>query len=283
MIEAKNKQLESLGLKKISVGLRINPLFSEVSPLIYNPCAPFSRLGITLSAFKEGVAQYGLDGIDGLHFHTHCEQDSKALQKTLESVTRDFGEFIYQMAWLNLGGGHHITKDGYNINLLIELIKNLKDTYNDMEIFLEPGEAVGWESGFLIGEVVDIVFNEKYIAILDVSASAHMPDCLEMPYRPAVSKISYNKIESDKGENNATYCYTLAGATCLAGDVIGKYSFETSLNIGDKIIFEDMLHYTIVKNNTFNGIALPSLSVIDTKGKWRLLKTFDYSDYKERN
>lgn len=286
-IEVKNKQLKSLGLSPISVGLRINPLYSEVTPLIYNPCAPKSRLGITPQEFCKGVKEYGLSGIDGLHFHTHCEQNALALQMTLEHIKHHFGEFIPQMQWINFGGGHHITRSDYDIPLLISLIKSFKNTYGTAEIFLEPGEAVGWQCGFLLGEVIDIVYNEGNVAILDVSAAAHMPDCLEMPYRPNLFKVSrandgQEVCENDKGENSGKYCYRFGGPTCLAGDIIGDFSFDTPLHVGDRIVFLDMLHYTIVKNTTFNGIALPSLGVIENN-HFTLLKTFNYEDYKERN
>ncbi len=286
MIESKNKQLISLGLTPISVGLRINPLYSEVSPEIYNPCAKASRLGIVPTEFEKNVKKYGLEGIDGLHFHTHCEQNADALERTLKHIEQHFGQFIPQMKWINFGGGHHITRKDYNLDLLIQIILEFKARYNDIEVFLEPGEAVGWQCGFLIGEVVDIVYNEKNIAILDVSASAHMPDCLEMPYRPDLFKVSYDKdnneiLESDLGEKGA-YSYRFGGPTCLAGDIIGDFSFDSELNIGDRIVFLDMLHYTIVKNTTFNGVPLPSLGVIEND-RFQLLQDFDYLAYKNRN
>ena len=333
-IQSKNSQLAKLGLSPISVGLRLNPLFSEVEPEIYNPCAKYSRLGITPSEFEKGLknlakssgenvdgvadskecsVDFALEGIEGLHFHTHCEQGADALARTLEHIHRHFSSALKQMKWINLGGGHHITKKGYDTDLLISLIKDIKSKYNNIEVFLEPGEAVGWESGFLLGEVVDIVENEKKIAILDVSASAHMPDCLEMPYRPSVIKISRSQnhtndnsdkkvlCESDKGEcgtstgkNGGKYAYRFGGPTCLAGDIIGDFSFDTPLEVGDRVAFLDMLHYTIVKNTTFNGVPLPSLGIIEISKsgkasepskecKFRLLKSFGYNDYKERN
>lgn len=293
-IKSKNKQLQAIGLSEITIGLRVNPLYSEVSPLIYNTCVPGSRLGITPTEFQKGVQRFGLEEISGLHFHTHCEQNSDALARTLTHFIKYFGNFIPQMKWINFGGGHHITRTDYDVKNLIEIIKNFKANYFDKEIFLEPGEAVGWQSGFLIGEVIDIVQNEIAIAILDVSASAHMPDCLEMPYRPNVKKVSRNKnnneetIEIDKGEGVGKYTYRFGGPTCLAGDVIGDYSFETPLNIKDRIIFEDMMHYTIVKNNIFNGVPLPAFGKISEKksdktNNFTLLKTFGYADYKNRN
>ncbi|PAF41900.1 carboxynorspermidine decarboxylase [Helicobacter sp. 11S02596-1] len=288
-IELKNKQLQSLGLSEIQVGLRVNPLYSEVYPPIYNPCIPGSRLGIVPSEFSKGVQEFGLDGIDGLHFHTHCEQNSDVLERTLEHFQKHFEPYfsqMKQMKWLNFGGGHHITRSDYDVAKLITIIKDFRSKHHNIDVFLEPGEAVGWQSGFLLGEVIDIVYNEISIAILDVSASAHMPDCLEMPYRPNIKKISQTNegevIEDDRGASGGKYAYRLGGPTCLAGDVIGDYSFDTPLKVGDRILFEDMMHYTIVKNNTFNGVPLPSLGVI-SNGKFELLKSFEYSDYKNRN
>lgn len=244
-----------------------------------------SRLGIIPSEFDKGVKLFGLDGIDGLHFHTHCEQDSHALQRTLPYVEKHFGAYLQGKKWINFGGGHHITRKDYDKDLLVKLVLDFKARFNNIEIFLEPGEAVGWQVGFLIGEVIDIVHNGLDIAIVDVSASVHMPDCLEMPYRPSVWKLSVvdSSLESDLGENVGKFRYRLGGPTCLAGDVIGDYSFKSALNIGDRVLFGDMLHYTIVKNNTFNGIPLPSLGSLDKNGNFTLLKTFSYDDYKQRN
>lgn len=283
-IQEKNKQLQSLGLSPISMGLRVNPLYSEVTPPIYNPCAPQSRLGITPDEFQKGVESYGLADICGLHFHTHCEQDSYALEHTLEHIEKHFGTYIPQMQWINFGGGHHITRADYDTHHLITLIKNFRQRHNQIKVFLEPGEAVGWQCGFLLAEVVDIVENSGSIAILDVSASAHMPDCLEMPYRPQCAKISKENamLEQDLGEMQGAYHYRFGGPTCLSGDVIGDFSFDTPLCVGDRILFFDMLHYTIVKNTTFNGVPLPSLGVIENN-RFSLLKSFTYTDYKERN
>lgn len=270
----------------ISIGLRINPLYSEVTPEIYNPCAKGSRLGITPSEFKKGVKKFGLNGIEGLHFHTHCEQNSNALEKTLKYVEKYFGSYIDSMKWFNFGGGHHITRIDYDKKLLVKIINKFRKKHNNIEVFLEPGEAVGWQVGFLIGEVIDIVKNNKNIAILDVSATAHMPDCLEMPYRPDLFKVSKldssEVINDDLGKRKGKFKYRLAGPSCLAGDIIGDFSFDSPLKVGDKIVFKDMLHYTIVKNTTFNGIPLPSLGVIESN-KFKLLKSFGYLDYKERN
>lgn len=282
----KNKQLENLGLSPIKMGLRINPLYSEVTPAIYNPCSKMSRLGITPGGFEKGVKEHGLEGVSGLHFHTHCEQNADALCRTLEHVERHFKPYLENMVWVNFGGGHHITRSDYNVNLLIQTIKDFKERYHNIEVILEPGEAIGWQCGFLIASVIDIVQNDQEIAILDASFSAHMPDCLEMPYRPSIFKISVENdeelIEVEKGENQGAFSYFLGGPTCLAGDFMGSFSFDTPLKRGDKIVFQDMLHYTIVKNNSFNGVPLPSLAKLDQQG-FKILKNFSYEDYKNRN
>ncbi|UOS19957.1 carboxynorspermidine decarboxylase [Helicobacter pylori] len=282
----KNKQLENLGLSPIKMGLRINPLYSEVTPAIYNPCSKVSRLGITPSGFEKGVKEHGLEGVSGLHFHTHCEQNADALCRTLEHVEKHFKPYLENMEWVNFGGGHHITRSDYDVNLLIQTIKDFKERYHNIEVILEPGEAIGWQCGFLIASVIDIVKNDQEIAILDASFSAHMPDCLEMPYRPSILKVSVENdeelVEVEKGENQGAFSYFLGGPTCLAGDFMGSFSFEAPLKRGDKIVFQDMLHYTIVKNNSFNGVPLPSLARLDQQGL-KILKNFSYEDYKDRN
>ncbi len=282
----KNKQLENLGLSPIKMGLRINPLYSEVTPVIYNPCSKVSRLGITPSGFEKGVREHGLEGVSGLHFHTHCEQNADALCRTLEHVERHFKPYLENMEWVNFGGGHHITRSDYNVNLLIQTIKDFKERYHNIEVILEPGEAIGWQCGFLIASVIDIVKNDQEIAILDASFSAHMPDCLEMPYRPSILKVSVENdeelVEVEKGENQGAFSYFLGGPTCLAGDFMGSFSFDAPLKRGDQIVFQDMLHYTIVKNNSFNGVPLPSLAKLDQQG-FKILKNFSYEDYKNRN
>ncbi|WP_231172093.1 carboxynorspermidine decarboxylase [Helicobacter pylori] len=282
----KNKQLENLGLSPIKMGLRINPLYSEVTPAIYNPCSKVSRLGITPSEFEKGAKEHGLEGVSGLHFHTHCEQNADALCRTLEHVERHFKPYLENMEWVNFGGGHHITRSDYDVNLLIQTIKDFKERYHNIEVILEPGEAIGWQCGFLIASVIDIVKNDQEIAILDASFSAHMPDCLEMPYRPSILKISVENdeelVEVEKGENQGAFSYFLGGPTCLAGDFMGSFSFDAPLKRGDKIVFQDMLHYTIVKNNSFNGVPLPSLAKLDQQG-FKILKNFSYEDYKNRN
>ncbi len=282
----KNKQLENLGLSPIKMGLRINPLYSEVTPAIYNPCSKVSRLGIVPSEFEKGVKEHGLEGVSGLHFHTHCEQNADALCRTLEHVERHFKPYLENMEWVNFGGGHHITRSDYDVNLLIQTIKDFKERYHNIEVILEPGEAIGWQCGFLTASVIDIVKNDQEIAILDASFSAHMPDCLEMPYRPSILKVSVENdeelVEVEKGENQGAFSYFLGGPTCLAGDFMGSFSFDAPLKRGDKIVFQDMLHYTIVKNNSFNGVPLPSLARLDQQG-FKILKNFSYEDYKNRN
>ncbi|WRD86662.1 carboxynorspermidine decarboxylase [Helicobacter pylori] len=282
----KNKQLENLGLSPIKMGLRINPLYSEVTPVIYNPCSKVSRLGIVPSEFEKGVKEHGLEGVSGLHFHTHCEQNADALCRTLEHVEKHFKPYLENMEWVNFGGGHHITRSDYDVNLLIQTIKDFKERYHNIEVVLEPGEAIGWQCGFLIASVIDIVKNDQEIAVLDASFSAHMPDCLEMPYRPSILKVSVENdeelVEVEKGENQGAFSYFLGGPTCLAGDFMGSFSFDAPLKRGDKIVFQDMLHYTIVKNNSFNGVPLPSLARLDQQG-FKILKNFSYEDYKNRN
>ncbi len=376
--------------KKTHLALRLNPLYSEVEPEIYNPCAPFSRLGIVPDEFEKGVKAHGLQDIKGLHFHTHCEQNSDALERTIETIERHFGKYIAQMEWINFGGGHHITRKDYDLNRLVRVISRFRKKYG-VEVILEPGEAVGWQCGVLVGEVVDIVRNGVDIAIVNLSAATQMPDCLEMPYTPEIvgaqifsnssldlfnsfsgnhsadsanfgcsqtsSLVSHPKfaenyesttaipsvVDSANAESSAknpslrdSSCeskqskatsdsaevslsdfvgfgaigrenrtlsplsaqertipqkhqrdnraiYRLGCPSCLAGDIIGDYIFEKPLKIGDKIIIKDMIHYTIVKNNLFNGIPLPSLAILKKNGKLKIVRKFGYDDYKKRN
>lgn len=258
--------------KGMGIGLRINPECStQEGHDIYDPCAPGSRLGIISSAF----AGQSLDWVEGLHFHTLCEQNSDDLEKTLQAVEEKFGEYLQlpQIKWLNFGGGHHITRADYDINRLKKCIRQMQERYQ-VQVYLEPGEAVALNAGYLVTQVLDVVKNGEYfIAILDTSAACHMPDVIEMPYRPPLR---------DSGEaGEKAYTYRLAGPTCLAGDVIGDYSFESGLKPGDKLVFEDMAIYSMVKNNTFNGMALPSI-VLKTGGECRVWKQFGYEDFKER-
>ncbi len=250
-------------------GLRINPECSTQSHGIYDPCSIGSRLGVTKKNFREDM----LKGINGLHFHTLCEQNSDDLIETLKAVEETFGEYLHQLEWVNFGGGHHITRADYDAKALVEAIIRFRETYN-VEVYLEPGEAVALNTGYLVTQVLDIVENEIKNAILDTSAACHMPDVLEAPYRPGVMN-GYHSGEKE-------YTYRLGGPTCLAGDVIGDYSFEKELKIGDKLVFCDMAIYSMVKNNTFNGMNLPSIGRIDQEGKIHLVKQFGYEDFKGR-
>lgn len=255
--------------KPISCGLRINPEYAEVETELYNPCAPKSRMGITLEHFQEG----DLEGIEGLHFHAMCEQNSDTLERILQVVEEKFGMYLHQMKWINFGGGHHITRSDYDIEKLIKCIKHIKKTY-DIEVYLEPGEAVALNTGYLVSSVLETLHNEIDIAILDTSAACHMPDVLEMPYRPQI-------IGGGLAEEKA-YTYRLGSATCLSGDVIGDYSFDRPLKVGERLVFCDMAHYTMVKNNTFNGINLPSIVLYSEEEGFKILKTFGYEDFKSR-
>lgn len=254
--------------KNISISLRVNPEFSSAPIDLYNPCGVYSRLGVTIENFDESVLKY----IDGLNFHALCEESAESLESVLEVFEEKFGKYINSLKYVNFGGGHHITKKGYDIQKLISIIRSFKQRYNNIDVYLEPGEAVGWQSGYLISTVLDIVHNGIDIAILDTSAEAHMPDTLAMPYKAQVRGSS---------EKNP-YKYRLAGNTCLAGDVMGDYAFDKPLHVGDKIIFEDQIHYTFVKNTTFNGVKLPSLAILRKNNKLDIIKEFGYQDYKNR-
>ncbi|HIQ46208.1 MAG TPA: carboxynorspermidine decarboxylase, partial [Sulfurovum sp.] len=253
----------------LSLGLRVNPEYSASPKEIYNPCGPYSRLGTTLKNIDKTVLKL----CEGLHFHALCEQDSDALEAVLKNFEEKFGNYISQMKWVNFGGGHHITRKGYDAEKLIRLINDFKKRY-DVQIYIEPGEAIGWETGTLIATVLDIVDNGIKIAILDTSAEAHMPDTIIMPYRAEVRGAS------KAGEKAHTY--RLAGNTCLAGDVMGDYSFDSPLEPGDKIIFEDQMHYTMVKATTFNGIKLPSIAIEKEDGSIEIMREFGYEDFKAR-
>ena len=254
----------------ISCGIRVNPGHSEIKTPLYDPCYVNSRLGVTRAEFKPE----DLDGISGLHFHAHCGNNSDTLERVVESFEKLYGEFIPHMKWINFGGGHHITRDDYDVDRLIRVVKSFRERHG-VEVYLEPGEAVGWRTGPLVASVLDIVRNGMDIAILDISATAHMPDTLEMPYRPDIR-------DADE-PGKLPHTYRLGGLTCLAGDVIGDYSFSKPLKIGDRLVFEDMIHYTIVKNTTFNGVNLPSLCIWTKEGELRVVRKFGYEDYKDRN
>lgn len=255
--------------RKISCGLRVNPEYSEIETEIYNPCAKNSRLGITLEQFDESE----LDGIDGLHFHTMCEQGAETLERTLPYFEEKFGKYLYNMKWVNFGGGHHITRDDYNVELLIKCVKYISEKYN-VQVYLEPGEAVALNAGFLVSEVMDIGKNGMNFAIVDTSAACHMPDVLEMPYRPMI-------VGSGQPDEKS-YTYRLGGPTCLAGDIIGDYSFDKPLTVGDRLVFTDMAIYSMVKNNTFNGMPLPRIYLNTLDDELKLVKEFGYEDFKSR-
>ena len=256
--------------RPVSCGIRVNPAHSEVEIPIYDPCAPCSRLGVLREQF-EGQS---LEGISGLHFHTLCEKNSDALERTLERFEDQFKEYIPQMKWINFGGGHHITRPDYDVDRLCRLISNFKSKYGKV-VYLEPGEAVALNAGYLVGSVLDIVHNEMNIAILDTSAATHMPDVLEMPYRPDIIGAG------QPGEKSHTY--RLAGLSCLAGDIIGDYSFDRPLAPGNKLVFCDMAHYSMVKTNTFNGIQLPSIAIYQPEtDNFSIIREFGYADFKGR-
>ncbi len=253
---------------RVKFGLRINPEHSETKTAMYDPCRPDSRLGIRIADFKEK----DLTGISGLHFHTLCEQDSFALERTLKAVETKFGEYFPAMDWVNFGGGHHITRPDYDVGHLCSLINGFKEKY-DVNIYLEPGEAVALNAGIFVTTVLDINHQGVDLAILDASASTHLPDILEMPYRPDIV---------GSGEPwQKKYTYRFGGVSCLAGDLIGDYSFDTPLSIGDKLVFTDMAHYTMVKTTTFNGVRLPSIALCN-KGDIKIIREFGYEDFKNR-
>lgn len=260
--------------ERVSCGLRINPEYSEVETALYNPGSTESRLGIKAENLKNKLPL----GIEGLHFHLLCENNSYVLERTLKAVEERFSSLLKQIKWLNMGGGHLMTHKDYDLEHLISLLKKFKSRYpNIKNIILEPGGAIGWQTGFLVSTVEDIIEHDKIkIAMLDVSFAAHMPDCLEMPYKP--------KVRGAKDAVNSKNMYRLGGVTCLAGDYMGMgdYSFETPLKAGDKIIFEDMIHYTMVKTTFFNGVKHPSIGICTKENKFYLLKEFGYEDYKNK-
>ncbi len=264
------KHVDKCRAAGVSVGLRINPECStQGDHALYDPCAAGSRFGVRIDQFSEDL----LDLVDGLHFHTLCEQNSDDLKKTLEAVEAKFGPYLHRIKWLNMGGGHHVTREDYDLDLLISSIQHMQETYG-LEVYIEPGEAVALNAGYLVTEVLDIVENGIETLVLDASATCHMPDVLEMPYRPPL------RHGFEAGEK--AYTYRLSSNTCLTGDIIGDYSFEKPVEIGDKLYFEDMAIYSFVKNNTFNGIGLPSLAIMDKAGDCRIIKEFGYEDFKGR-
>lgn len=255
--------------KNISIGLRVNPGYSEVETPLYDPCYINSRLGIPVESFQPNE----LGSVEGIHFHAMCEQGADVLERILVHFEDKYGAYLHKMKWINFGGGHHITKPGYDVELLVKLINRIQDTYG-VKVILEPGEAIALNTGYLVATVLDIVHNGMELAIVDSSATCHMPDTLEMPYR---AHILGSGVAGEKA-----YTYRLGGMTCLAGDIIGDYSFDEPLTAGDQIVFTDMAHYTMVKTHMFNGVNLPSICTYNEKDGIKVVRTFQYEDYRNR-
>jgi carboxynorspermidine decarboxylase len=292
---------------RVSFGLRVNPEQREAEVELYDPSAPGSRLGMTAAAFEQAVAEAGsagaaLDGISGLHFHNLCEQNADSLERTLAAFEKKFGRWLSGLSWVNFGGGHHITRDDYDRERLVRLILDFRRRHPGIEVILEPGEAVAFNAGLLVASMLDVVHNNIDIAILDVSATAHMPDVLEMPYRPRVwnkpaaalaaggpteavdwmSRPAFGR-ELAGRPRERPHDFRLGGVSCLAGDVIGDWSFDLQLEVGDRLVFEDMAHYTMVKTTTFNGVRLPSIVIYDSEtGSCETVREFGYADFKSR-
>ncbi|WP_328802284.1 carboxynorspermidine decarboxylase [Paenibacillus sp. LX16] len=262
-------RVQSVTSKKIDIGIRVNPEYSEIETPLYDPCYNNSRMGVTLANFRPE----DLDGVDGIHFHTMCEQNSDTLERTIKVVDEKFGPYIKNMKWLNFGGGHHITREDYDLDTLVRCIQYFQDKYG-VQVYLEPGEAIALNTGYLVATVLDTMKNGMDIAILDTSAECHMPDVLAMPYRP-------NIIDAGKPGEYA-HTYRLGGLTCLAGDVIGDYSFKEPLKPGDKLVFCDMAHYTMVKNHMFNGVNLPAIASYNDEEGIKVIRQFSYEDFSSR-
>ncbi len=258
----------------ISLGLRVNPRYSEIETLLYNPCAPGSRFGVTRDKLPETLPS----DLEGFHCHCHCESGADVFQRTLRHIEEQFADWFPQIKWINFGGGHLMTRSDYDVELLVSELKAFRQRYPWLKVILEPGSAFGWQTGPLVSQVVDIVEdNGIRTAILNVSFTAHMPDCLEMPYHPAVRHAKV--VQPDMAGDNV---YRLGGCSCLSGDFMSSWQFEKPLNIGDNVIFEDMLHYTTVKTNMFNGMAHPSIALLHSDGELELLRQYSYEDYKRR-
>ncbi|MDY8025076.1 carboxynorspermidine decarboxylase [Paenibacillus polymyxa] len=262
-------RVQGVTSKKIDIGIRVNPEYSEIETPLYDPCYNNSRMGVTLANFKPE----DLDGVDGIHFHTMCEQNSDTLERTIKVVDEKFGPYIKNMKWLNFGGGHHITREDYDLDTLVRCIQYFQDKYG-VQVYLEPGEAIALNTGYLVATVLDTMKNGMDIAILDTSAECHMPDVLAMPYRP-------NIIDAGQPGEYA-HTYRLGGLTCLAGDVIGDYSFKEPLKPGDKLVFCDMAHYTMVKNHMFNGVNLPAIASYNDEEGIKVIRQFSYEDFSSR-
>lgn len=264
---------------KISCGIRINPEYSEIETELYNPCAPGSRFGVTCDQLPDVLPEH----IEGFHCHCHCESDSYALEHTLEHLEQRFGRWLPQLKWLNLGGGHLMTRADYDVNHLIALLNGLHERYPNLHIILEPGSAFAWQTGSLVASVVDIVENRGIrTAILDVSFTCHMPDCLEMPYQPKVTDAESMEPDAVKNAPHEQNIYRLGGNSCLSGDYMGSWRFPAPLKIGDRVVFEDMIHYTTVKTNMFNGISHPSIALLRRDGTLDVMRQFTYEDYRDR-
>ena len=264
----------------VSLGLRVNPEYSEVGTLLYNPCAPGTRFGVTADKLPEVLP----DDIEGFHCHCHCESGADVFQRTLVHIEEKFSKWFPQLKWINFGGGHLMTRKDYDVDLLIRLMQDFHKRYPWLKVILEPGSAFAWQTGPLVSHVVDIV-EDKGIktAILDVSFTCHMPDCLEMPYYPDVcGAVFWEDSESSENSEYADYRYRLGGNSCLSGDFMGSWQFDHELQIGEEVIFEDMIHYTTVKTNTFNGISHPSIGMLHENGELEILRQFTYEDYRNR-
>ncbi|GAB3889752.1 carboxynorspermidine decarboxylase [Spirosoma agri] len=256
---------------RVSCGIRVNPQYSEVATDMYNPCVPGSRLGATRDQLPDQLPE----GLDGIHFHTLCENDSFTLERTLNALEDRFGNLLHQVKWVNFGGGHLMTREGYDTSHLIGLLTAFRQKYN-VDVILEPGSAIAWQTGVLVSTVLDVVDSQGIqVAILDTSFAAHMPDTLEMPYKPRIID-SYHEPVAGKPT------YRLGGMTCLAGDFLGDYSFDKPLDVGDKLVFDDMIHYTMVKTTTFNGVNLPSIGVWKESDEFQLIRTYGYDSFKDR-
>ncbi len=265
--------------ESVSCGLRVNPEYSEIEVELYNPCAPGSRFGVMSSQLPEELPV----GIEGFHCHCHCESSSYALEHTLEHLETKFGKWLPQLKWLNLGGGHLMTRKDYDVNHLVEVLRGLRERYPNLSIILEPGSAFAWQTGPLVASVVDVVENKGIrTAILDVSFTCHMPDCLEMPYQPIVRNAETLEPEEVKKSNSGEWIYRLGGNSCLSGDFMGAWKFDHPLQVGERIIFEDMIHYTTVKTNMFNGIPHPDIALLHTDGTLEYLRKYGYADYRDR-
>lgn len=266
--------------RTVHVGIRVNPEYAEVETDLYNPAGPFSRLGVTRREFRMDL----MDGVDGLHFHTLCEKDSDTLERTLEVLERNFGDVLSQVKWVNFGGGHLMTREGYDIARLIRVVRAFREKWG-VHVILEPGSAFGWQTGWLVSSVLDVVHNVKDALLLDISVSAHMPDVLEMPYRPRIlgagdpPELDHHR---ETSEGVGGHPYLIGGTTCLAGDVVGEYVFPQPLKVGDRVVFDDMIHYTMVKTTFFNGVKHPDIGILHLDGSYECVKSFGYEEFRAK-